>query len=105
MAQIFIFAVAFALAQGPAGPQNPLIRQGMQLDLQGKYADARQVFQQAIDNAPNPLAKSERAMAMSWALEANCKRRANTRTWSSITGDAGERRPLSPVLSGRRNGG
>lgn len=60
------------------GPPNPLIREGVQLDLQGKGADARQAFQKAIDTAENPQAKAnaERAMAMSWAFEANCKKTA-----------------------------
>ncbi|HEX4750513.1 MAG TPA: hypothetical protein VH302_13295 [Bryobacteraceae bacterium] len=85
MAQTSVFAVALIFAtslvsaqgpQGPGGPPNPLIRQGTQLDIEGKYAEARQVFQQAIDAGANPLAKAnaERAMAMSWAFEGNCKK-------------------------------
>ena len=64
--------------QGMGGPPNPLIREGVQLDLQGKSAEARQSFQKAIDSAENPQtrANAERAMAMSWAFEANCKKAA-----------------------------
>jgi tetratricopeptide (TPR) repeat protein len=75
---VFIFPAAVSLAQGPpqgfGGPQNPLIRQGTQLDLEGKGAEARESFQTAIDNASTPAAKAnaERAMAMSWAFESNC---------------------------------
>lgn len=64
--------------QGPGGPQNALIRQGSQLDLQGKYTEARAVFQQAIDGAATPMAKAnaERAMAMSFAFQGNCSKTA-----------------------------
>jgi hypothetical protein len=86
MAQTPLFAVALVsfatllLAQGPpqgpGGPQNPLLRQGVQLDLQSKYSEARAAFQQAIDAASTPAAKAnaQRAMAMSYAFEGNCKK-------------------------------
>lgn len=63
-------------AQRP--PENEFIRQGVQLDLQGKHAEARAAFQKAIDTAPAPAAKAnaQRAMAMSWAFEGNCKKTA-----------------------------
>ncbi|HEY3458797.1 MAG TPA: tetratricopeptide repeat protein [Bryobacteraceae bacterium] len=61
-------------AQRP--PENESIRQGIQLDLQGKHADARAAFQKAIDTAPESAAKAnaQRAIAMSWAFEGNCKK-------------------------------
>jgi tetratricopeptide (TPR) repeat protein len=60
------------------GPGSELIRQGAQLDLAGKPTEARPIFQRAIDTAPNPAAKAnaQRAMAMSWAFEGNCKKTA-----------------------------
>jgi len=75
------FAAAVVSAQPPfggGGPQNPLIRQGMQLDVEGKSADARNVFQKAIDSAPTPAAKAnaQRAMAMSWAFDGDCRKTA-----------------------------
>jgi tetratricopeptide (TPR) repeat protein len=68
--------VAQGPPQGMGGPQNPLIREGVQVDLQGKGVEARQVFQKAIDAAQSPQAKAnaERAIAMSWAFEGNCKK-------------------------------
>ena len=55
-----------------------LIRQGSQLDLEGKGAEARIAFQQAIDSAPSAAAKAnaQRSMAMSWAFEGNCAKTA-----------------------------
>ncbi len=60
--------------RGPGGFGGP----GAQLDLEGKYAEARQAFQKAIDEAATPAAKAqaERNMAMSWAFEGNCKKTA-----------------------------
>ncbi len=51
---------------------------GVQLDLDGKWAEAREFFQKAIDSAATPQAKAnaERNMAMSWAFEGNCKKTA-----------------------------
>ena len=53
---------------------SPLINQATQLDLDGKGAEARELFQKAIDSADTPAAKAnaQRAMAMSWAFEGNC---------------------------------
>ena len=52
------------------------MRQATQLDLQGKGAEARALFQKEIDSAATPAAKAnaQRAMAMSWAFEGNCKK-------------------------------
>lgn len=54
------------------------MRQGIQLDLDGKGPEARAVFQKEIDTASTPAAKAnaQRAMAMSWAFEGNCKKTA-----------------------------
>lgn len=54
------------------------VSNGIQLDLQGKGAEARQIFQKAIDTASTPLEKAnaQRAMALSWAFEGNCVRTA-----------------------------
>jgi len=64
--------------QRPGGERDELVRQGVQLDLEGKGTEARAMFQKAIDNAPTPAAKAnaQRAMAMSWAFEGNCKKTA-----------------------------
>jgi tetratricopeptide (TPR) repeat protein len=64
--------------QDRGGPAAELIRQGTQFDLQGKSAEARAVFQKAIDSAPTPAAKAnaQRAMAMSWAFDGDCKKTA-----------------------------
>jgi tetratricopeptide (TPR) repeat protein len=64
--------------QGREGPGSELIRQGTQLDLEGKGEQARAIFQKAIDTAPDAAAKAnaQRAMAMSWAFEGDCKKTA-----------------------------
>jgi tetratricopeptide (TPR) repeat protein len=63
-------------AQGRGGQAGPL-RDAAQLDLQGKTAEARAIYQSVIDSATDPAAKAaaERAMAMSWAFAGDC---ANT---------------------------
>jgi len=76
---ILLFEVMTLSAQPPyggRGPGNELIRQGAQLDLQGKSPEARTVFQKAIDSATTPAARAnaQRAMAMSWAFDGDCKR-------------------------------
>jgi tetratricopeptide (TPR) repeat protein len=74
-----LFAAALS-AQPPqggrGGPGNEMTRQANQLDLDGKGAEARALFQKAIDTAATPAAKAnaQRAMAMSWAFEGNCKK-------------------------------
>ncbi len=75
-------AVSILVAQPPQGFGGPgggaALRPGIELDLQGKGSEARVIFQKAIEQAPNPAAKAnaERAMAMSWAFEGNCKKTA-----------------------------
>lgn len=48
---------------------------GVALDLAGQYADARKHFTKALDLASTPQQKenAQRAMAMSYAFEGNCK--------------------------------
>src|SRR3954447_17381239 len=61
--------------QGGRGPSSPEIAEGTRLDLEGKTAEARAAFQKAIDSAPTPAAKAnaQRAMAMSYAFDGDCK--------------------------------
>lgn len=51
------------------------IQAGVLLDLLGRYTEARPYFAKAIEMATTPQAKSqaERAMAMSYAFEGDCK--------------------------------
>jgi tetratricopeptide (TPR) repeat protein len=48
---------------------------GTMLDLAGRGADAKRLFQKAIDNASEPGAKAnaQRSMAMSYAFDGDCK--------------------------------
>ncbi len=73
-----LFTLSAQPPQSRGGPGSELIRQGTELDLEGKGSEARAVFQRAIDSPPNPSAKAnaQRAMAMSWAFEGNCKKTA-----------------------------
>ncbi|MBN9661933.1 MAG: tetratricopeptide repeat protein [Acidobacteria bacterium] len=70
-------------AQPPAGGRGPGpgsmsegLRQATALDLEGKYAEARHLIQKEIDSASDPRAKAnaQRAMAMSYAFEGNCRK-------------------------------
>jgi hypothetical protein len=72
-AALFILP-SLAVAQG--GASGPL-QQASRLDTQGATKDARVIFQQVIDTATAPLARSaaQRAMAMSYAFDGDC---ANT---------------------------
>jgi tetratricopeptide (TPR) repeat protein len=51
---------------------------GVVLDLMGRGAEARKYFAKAIESASTPQAKAgaERALAMSWAFEGNCRETA-----------------------------
>jgi tetratricopeptide (TPR) repeat protein len=53
---------------------GPQFREAVQLDLDGKGAEARQLLQKSLDSAAGPKEKADaaRAMAMSWAFEGNC---------------------------------
>lgn len=80
-AAILFFSATTMLAQPPQGRQGPeddLIREGARFDREGKGTEARAVFQKAIDGAATPAARAnaQRAMAMSWAFEGNCKKTA-----------------------------
>jgi tetratricopeptide (TPR) repeat protein len=72
-----LFGVCLALSAqgGRGGPQAPEIAEGTRLDLEGKTAEAKTAFQKAIDTAANPAAKAnaQRAMAMSYAFDGDCK--------------------------------
>lgn len=68
-----------AAAQQPAQPPpDPELQQGIALDLQGKYDEARTHIKRAIDAATTPDAASRatRALAVSYAFESNCKEAA-----------------------------
>ena len=56
--------------------ENAKLAAGNVLDLMGRGADARQYFQKAINSAETAEQKAfaERAMAMSYAFEADCKK-------------------------------
>lgn len=58
-------------------PVRIATRQANQLDVEGRTADARVIFQRLIDSAATPAARAQaqRAMAMSWAFDGDC---ANT---------------------------
>lgn len=77
LAALVIFSSALSgQFPGGGGPGSETMRQAIQLDLEGKGAQARQLFQKAIDAAGTPSAKAnaQRAMAMSWAFDGNCKK-------------------------------
>jgi tetratricopeptide (TPR) repeat protein len=80
-----VFAASAVLAQGP-NPPSPLIRSANADDLAGKYAEARELYQQAIAQAATPAAKSaaERQLAMSYAFEGDCK---NTTRYEDMAAD------------------
>jgi tetratricopeptide (TPR) repeat protein len=61
-------------AMAAAAQPNPALRNATNLDFEGKYAEARAAFEQAIQAADTPQAKSaaERALAISYAFEGNC---------------------------------
>ncbi len=83
------------------------MRQGTQLDLEGKGTESRALFQKEIDTATTPAAKAnaQRAMAMSWAFEGNCKKTAEYEdTGHRVLENTGKRGPGQRLLSGRRNG-
>jgi hypothetical protein len=75
---ILAFALTAQPPQGSGASMSEGMRQGIQLDLDGKGTEARTAFQREIDTAPTPAARAnaQRAMAMSWAFEGNCKKTA-----------------------------
>lgn len=67
------------MAQGaPPSPRADSNRTASRLDSEGKTHEARVIFQALIDGAPDPAAKaaSQRAMAMSYAFDGDCKNTA-----------------------------
>jgi tetratricopeptide (TPR) repeat protein len=73
---VFSTALAAQVPGGRGGPGSELIREAAQLDLEGKSADARRLLQRAIDSAATPAARAnvQRAIALSWAFDGNCKK-------------------------------
>ena len=80
---LLIPALAFAQNPQPAPQQQPQrppnpradsLRQAARLDVEGKHAEARALFQTLIDNAPTPAAKAAatRRLAMSYGYDGNC---------------------------------
>ena len=67
-------AAAQQPAQPPAQPPDPELQQGITLDLQGKYQEARTHIKRAVDTATTPDAASRatRALAVSYAFESKC---------------------------------
>jgi tetratricopeptide (TPR) repeat protein len=72
--QTFIAAAEKAPAK-TATRSTANVQAGVVLDLLGRYGEARKRFAQAIDDAPSNTEKDRatRAMAMSYAFEANCQ--------------------------------
>jgi len=70
-----LFALMAVLTAQPPGGST-VLRQASQLDVEGKYAEARALFQKEIDTATSARAKAnaQRAMAMSYAFEGNCQK-------------------------------
>jgi len=58
----------------PANPQAARIREASRLDSEGSTTEARKIFQQLIDSAPDPRARAaaQRALAMSYAFDGDC---------------------------------
>jgi len=67
-------SVLSAQQGGDRTPRGDSLRQAQRLDIDGKHADARAIFQKLIDNAPDPSAKAiaQRRMAMSHGFEGHC---------------------------------
>jgi tetratricopeptide (TPR) repeat protein len=70
-----LFAASVTYAQGP-GRGSPMIREAD--DVAGKFKEAQALYEQAIDQAATPAAKSaaQRQLAMSYAFEGDCKNTA-----------------------------
>ncbi len=71
---LFVAAVCVpAAARGQGGPTGTLQEAG-RLDVQGATAEARALIQRVIDTSSTPLGRSaaQRAMAMSFAFDADC---------------------------------
>jgi len=59
---------------GDRTPRGDSLRQAQRLDVDGKHAEARAIFQKLIDNAADPATKAvaQRRMAMSHGFEGHC---------------------------------
>lgn len=78
------FLASTSPAQGaPPSSVAPAMREATQLDLDGRTTEARVIFQKMIDSASTPATKAaaQRAMAMSYAFNADC---ANTVKYESM---------------------
>ncbi|HEX3877330.1 MAG TPA: hypothetical protein VHW24_10105 [Bryobacteraceae bacterium] len=72
-----LFAALAVYSQG-RGNMPPTMREANADDLAAKFTEARSLYQQAIDQASTPAAKStaQRQLAMSYAFEGDCKNAA-----------------------------
>jgi tetratricopeptide (TPR) repeat protein len=72
---VLLLPLSLSAQAGRGG--NPEMARGNQLDVAGKTAEARAVFQKIHDTSTDPYAKSQalRAIAMSYAFDGDC---ANT---------------------------
>lgn len=64
----------YAQGGADASPARQAQREATRLDGEGKYAEARVIWQRLIDEAPDPAARAagQRQMAMSYGFEGNC---------------------------------
>jgi len=62
----------------PPTPQQDSIRIASRLDLDGRHAESRAIFQRLIDGAPTPAAKAvaQRRMAVSYGFQGDCAKTA-----------------------------
>lgn len=81
-----IFSAPSVAAQRGGGRGSGPMAEASQLDVDGKTAQARVIFQAIIDSAADPAAKAnaQRAMAMSHAFDADC---ANTLKYEQMVID------------------
>ena len=80
LAATLLFALPLAgeaqQGQPASDPRSESLREARRLDVEGKHAEARALFQTLIDTAPDPAAKAAatRGLAMSYAYDGNCAR-------------------------------
>lgn len=69
---VFLLGTSAAVAQEAA---SDYLRQGRQMDLDGRYGEARRLFTRALDtpSAPQANAQALRSLAVSYAFEGDCK--------------------------------
>ena len=76
-AMIAVPTPACAQRQGDTpNPRRDSLRQAQRLDAEGKHQQARAIFQELIDNAPDPAARAaaQRRLALSYGYDGNCAR-------------------------------